>query len=76
MLFAYAGWKYMTAGGNIGKATQARDIFTNVAIGLVIILAGWLVVDTVMKTLVKEHAGFGPWNKICSGGVDLDPRAR
>jgi len=66
VLFAYAGWKYMTAGGNIGKATQAREIFTNVAIGLVIILAGWLVVDTIMKTLVKEHAGFGPWNKICA----------
>ncbi len=67
ILFAWAGWKYVTAGGNPGKATQAREVFTNVVIGLVIILAGWLVVDTIMKTLVKEDGGFGPWNQICTG---------
>ena len=69
ILFAWAGWKYVTAGGNPGKATDARKIFTNVVIGLVIIIAGWLVVDTVMKTLVNEEATFGPWNRICSVGA-------
>src|SRR3989344_5935730 len=76
VLFAWAGWKYVTAGGNPGKATQAREVFTNVLIGLAIILAGWLVVDTLMKTLVKDSGGFGPWNKICTYQTDSAGRIR
>jgi len=65
ILFAWAGWKYVSAGGDSGKVRSAREIFTNVLIGLVIILAGWLVVDTIMKTFVSESATLGPWNEIC-----------
>ncbi len=64
-LFAWAGWVYMTAMGDSGKVTKARSVFTNVAIGLVIILVGWLVIDTLMKALVDQNGPFGPWNKIC-----------
>lgn len=66
VLFAYAGAIMATAGGNTEKISSARGIFTNVAIGLVIILAGWLVVDTLMRTLVGSNSSFGPWNRICS----------
>lgn len=64
VLFAWAGFLYLTsvAGSEISRA---KSVFTDVAIGLVIILAGWLVVDTLMKTLVDQSGGFGPWNKIC-----------
>ncbi len=64
VLFAWAGWLYLTsvAGGEISRA---KEIFMNVAVGLVIILAGWLVVDTLMRTLVGDGGSFGPWNKIC-----------
>lgn len=64
VLFAWAGWLYLTsvAGGEISRA---KEIFVNVAVGLVIILAGWLVVDTLMRTLVGNGGSFGPWNKIC-----------
>ena len=65
ILFAWAGWKYVSAGGDSGKVRSAREIFTNVLIGLIIILAGWLVVDTIMKTFVSESATLGPWNEIC-----------
>lgn len=64
ILFAWAGWKYITAGGG-GEVSAAKEIFLNVLIGLVIILAAWLVVDTIMRTLVNENASIGPWNKIC-----------
>ena len=63
VLFAWAGLKYLTNVANPGEVTRAKEIFFNVAVGLVIILAGWLVVDTLMKTLMG--GGFGPWNKIC-----------
>ncbi len=64
ILFAWAGWKYITAGGG-GEVSAAKEIFLNVLIGLVIILAAWLIVDTIMRTLVNENASIGPWNKIC-----------
>jgi hypothetical protein len=65
VLFAWAGWQYITAGGESGKASEAKKIFWNVGIGLVIILAAWLVIDFIMKMLTNEGALFGPWNKIC-----------
>lgn len=64
VLFAYAGWKYMTAGGEGGKSS-AKEMLTNVIVGLVILLAAWLIVDTIMKVFVAEDGGFGPWNEIC-----------
>ena len=65
ILFAYAGWKYVTAGGEPGKAGEAKKIFWNVGAGLVLILAAWLIVDLIMKILVSEQALFGPWNQVC-----------
>jgi len=67
-LFAWAGWLYLTSvAGN--EISRAKEIFVNVAVGLVIILAGWLVVDTLMRTLVGNGGSFGPWNKICEAFV-------
>src|SRR3989338_8569796 len=48
ILFAYAGWQYITAGGESGKASEAKKIFWNVGVGLVLILAAWLIVDMIM----------------------------
>lgn len=67
ILFAYAGWNALTAGGNAEKAGNARRIFTKVLIGLLIIIAGWIVVDTLMKTVT--NSSFGPWNKICEAVI-------
>lgn len=63
VLFAWAGWKYMTSGGSGEGVSEARSLITNVIIGLVIILGGWLVVDTIMKTFT--NGSFGPWNNVC-----------
>ena len=63
VLFAYAGWKMLTAGGQTESYAQGKQIFGNVVLGLVIILAGWLVIDTLMRTMLGS--GFGPWNAIC-----------
>lgn len=63
LLFAYAGWQAVTAGGNTEKMRAARSVFINVTIGLIIILAGWIIIDTLMRTVT--NANFGPWNKIC-----------
>ena len=62
LLFAYAGWLYLTNEA-IGQQQKAKDTFKNVVIGLVIILAAWLIVDTLMKmTLGGDYL---PWNNVC-----------
>jgi len=63
VLFAFAGFKYLTNMANPGEITRAKQIFFDVAVGLVIILVSWLVVDIVMRTLVG--ASILPWNSIC-----------
>ncbi len=71
VLFAWAGWQALTAGGSGEKISQAKSIFGNVLIGLIIILAGWLVVDTLMKTMT--NGSFGPWNKVCKYAQVVSP---
>ena len=63
VLFAWAGWKMLTAQGDTESYTAGKRIFGNVVLGLIIILAGWIVIDTLMKTMTNSP--FGPWNKIC-----------
>lgn len=62
--FAIAGLMMVTAGGNMGQVEKAKGVFTNVAIGLIILLAAWLIVDTVMKLFVDQSKLLQPWNQI------------
>lgn len=56
--FIFAGFKYLTAGGNEGQIKQAHTIFRNVALGLIIVLAAWLIVHTIIIGLVPtDKAG-------------------
>jgi hypothetical protein len=67
ILFAYAGIIYVTNIANHGEISKAKSIFSNVVVGLVIILASWLVIDTLMKTLISSDVTerLGPWNRVC-----------
>jgi hypothetical protein len=68
-LFAWAGWKHMSAGGDAGQIKKANEVFAAVFIGLIIILSAWLIVDTLIRTLSGSPGGM-PWNQICvSGGL-------
>lgn len=62
ILFAYAGWLYLTNEA-IGEQQHAKKIFSNVILGLVILLSAWLIVDTLMSNLLKDNIR---WNNICS----------
>ncbi len=63
LMFAYAGFLYLTNEA-LDKQADARKIFGNVALGLIVLLAAWLVVDTLMKSVLGGD--FGPWNDICT----------
>ena len=59
-LFAVAGIKMLSAGGG-NQVGEAKKIFTNVVIGLLLVLAAWLLVDTIFAVLTGNHL----WSKMC-----------
>ncbi len=75
ILFMYAGFKLVTSGGNVSAKTDALRMINNLVIGYVIVLAGWLMVDTGLKALLTPGGGsdFGMWNEI---SCVVQPEAR
>jgi hypothetical protein len=70
ILFAWAGWK-MLSGRSVGSHSaidEGKEVLWNVVIGLVIIIAAWLIVDTIVKTLTASGTVKGVWNTICPNG--------
>jgi hypothetical protein len=67
ILFAWAGWKHMSAGGDAGQIKKANEVFAAVFIGLIIILSAWLIVSTLMSVITGGGAAPTlPWNQICT----------
>jgi hypothetical protein len=60
IMFAYAGFLMVTAGGEAAHArTKAKDIFTKAVIGLVIAVAAWVIVKTILSILGWNGAWIG-----------------
>ena len=78
VILAISGLRMVTAGGNTGQIESAKGMIWNALIGFIILLAAWLIVDTVLKLLLGGTQpngagaaavipGYGPWNEIrCS----------
>src|SRR3989344_5791287 len=56
--FIYAGFLYITAGGNEGKNKKNHDIFWKVLWGFVFLLSAWLIVQTILAALLKDAYSF------------------
>lgn len=54
IIFTYAGFKFMTSGANPGDRAKAKGMFMNVLIGLAIALAAWLIINTILTTLLNK----------------------
>jgi len=72
IILAWAGFLFMISSTNPESRSQAKKMLLNAAIGLMIILSAWLMVDFIMKTLYSGPDGtegkFGPWNSILGDG--------
>lgn len=53
VLIIYAGFKYMTSGGNEEQAKKAISLLKNAILGLVIILASWAITWYITNTLYR-----------------------
>jgi hypothetical protein len=49
IMFAYAGFELVTSGGETSKREKAKKIFTNVAIGLIVVAGAFLIVKTILS---------------------------
>ena len=65
VLFAWTGFKFLTSRDNSGALTAAKKMFWNVILGLIIVLAAWLIVNTIVSFMVGSGNPF-TWNKLCN----------
>ncbi len=49
--FIYAGFKYVTAGGDKTKITSATNALVNAAIGTALLLGAWTIANVIEATL-------------------------
>ena len=64
LLIMYGGSKLLTSGGSESAKRDAKSIITNVLIGYVLILAAFLIVNTVLGVLLPGGSKVLGWQKI------------
>lgn len=68
VMMVWAGFGMITSGGSPDAHKSAKNKLMNSFIGLIIVLVGWILVDTVMRGLLKGGEGiingFGPWSEV------------
>ncbi len=69
IIMVWAGGLYILSAANPESRSTANKMLLNAVIGLLVVLAAWLIVDFVMKTLYNNGSEFGPWNSILLGGT-------
>ncbi len=53
-ILIYAGFKYITAQGDPSKIVKIKKMLINIIKGIVLILCAWLIVHTIMTTVLNE----------------------
>ncbi len=76
IMIIVSGLRLVTSSGDVSAKTDAKKKITNLLIGYAIVLAGWLLVDTGLKMLLKDSS-YGVWNTIsCVAQPTAQPWAR
>lgn len=84
VLIFVAGFGLVTSGGNQSALDAAKKKLSNAMIGLIIVMAAWLIVDTLAKAAIDGTDGnvgdaldvdrLGPWNTIeCTVAEESTP---
>ncbi len=66
LLILYAGFTWMTAGGNEEKVSQAKRILTQAVIGLVIIMSAFAITQFVIGAITEGTLGGNTSNSGCT----------
>ncbi|KKW43755.1 MAG: hypothetical protein UY97_C0008G0004 [Parcubacteria group bacterium GW2011_GWB1_57_6] len=79
LMIAYAGFLFVVNPVSAGGKAKAKSILLNTVVGIVVALAGWMIVDAVMAVLYNRAATvpgtttvLGTWSQlITTGGADI-----
>lgn len=55
LMFAYAGWLYITARGDKNKIQTAHKVFVNVGVGFALVLGAWVIVYTIADVVLEDQ---------------------
>ncbi|MFA6177614.1 MAG: hypothetical protein WC694_01835 [Candidatus Paceibacterota bacterium] len=63
IMFAYAGFLMVTSGGSTEAKNRMKSVFTNTVLGLIIALAAFIIIRTILSILGYEGdwIGFNPF---------------
>jgi hypothetical protein len=68
IMMVIAGFGLVTSKGNQSALDAAKDKFQNAIIGIIIMMAAWLIVDTLLRGILAGGGGnvlgFGPWSQV------------
>jgi hypothetical protein len=66
VMIVIRGFGLVTSRGNPGALSEAKETLINAIIGLLIILAAWIIVDTLMRGLNVQGMSGGPlpWSRV------------
>ncbi|MCX6786658.1 MAG: hypothetical protein NTU85_02490 [Candidatus Kaiserbacteria bacterium] len=71
IMIAYSGYLYVVSPVDPAGKSKARGILLHTIIGIIVMFAGWLIVDAVMAVIYNPSAVGGTWSSlITSGGID------
>ena len=70
MSIAYAGFLFVVNPVNPSGVSKARSVLLNTIVGIVIALAAWLIVDTVLTVLTAPDKGVSYWTAQLFRGGD------
>ncbi|MFA6353911.1 MAG: hypothetical protein WCW93_03185 [Candidatus Paceibacterota bacterium] len=59
IMFVYAGFELVTSGGSTEKRGIAKKVLTNTVIGLILAVASWLIIRTILSILGYNGAWIG-----------------
>lgn len=59
VMFAYAGFKMITSGGNTEARGTAKKVFTNTVLGLAAAAGAWIIIRTILLILGYDGTWIG-----------------
>lgn len=67
LMIAWSGFLFVVNPVNASGKEEAKKILLNTIVGIVIALAGWLIVDAIMAVLYKPSDAGGAWSTLIVG---------
>ncbi|QQR65346.1 transglycosylase SLT domain-containing protein [Candidatus Kaiserbacteria bacterium] len=64
LMFAFGGMKMVMSAGNTGKVSEGKEMMSNSIIGFFILLGAWLIVNTILMTVMSDGKGVEVWGTV------------